>query len=329
VIERRRFLVATCALLVVRAVRAQQTQTVRRIGYLSAGNSYAKRKTPSAYNQAFLRGLAENGFVVGKNLSIEYRFAEGQSERLPALAAELVERKVEVIFGWSTAARAAAKATRSIPVVFTAITDPVSSGLVQSLAHPGGNVTGLSNQGLDLGAKRLQLLTTAVPRARRIAFLAYPKAANYEVQRQTLEAAASSLGIELRLLGVNGPEGLAGAFVAMRNAGADALLVQEYSMFALARKKIAALALESRLPTMCEFAAYVQAGCLMSYGQDFVDVWRRAGGYVARILKGADPAGMPVEQPTKFELTINMRTARALDLTIPQSVLLRADRVIQ
>jgi ABC-type uncharacterized transport system substrate-binding protein len=316
-------------MLVAPTVSARQTQSVRRIGYLTAGSDFTKRKAPSAYHQAFLRGLTENGFAVGKNLSIEYRFAEGRNERLPALAAELVERKVEVIFAWSTGALAAAKATRSIPVVFTAITDPVKAGLVQSLAHPGGNVTGLSNEGLDLSAKRLELLKTAVPRVRRIAFLACPKHSDYEGQRRRLEAAGSPLGVEMRFLEVNKPEEIAGAFVQMRHVGADALLVQEYSMFALARKKIAALTLEGRLPTMCESAGYVQEGCLMSYGQDFVDVWRRAGGYVARILKGADPAAMPVEQPTKFELVINMKTAGAFGIEIPESILVQANRVIE
>lgn len=324
--ERRRFLIATSALLAAPTAPAQSRQNVRSIGYLSGGIDYAKRKTPSPHHQAFLRGLAEKGFVAGKNVSIEYRFAEERIERLPALAAELVERKVEVIFGWATAAFAAAKATQSIPVVFTAVPDPVASGLVKSFSRPGGNVTGLSN--IDLSTKRLELLKAAVPTARRVAYLAFVRHARYGQQRADLQAAALSLDVQLRFVEMEKEDGLAAALDAIPGAGADALLVQDHTIFTVLRKKIADFALERRLPTMGESALHAQSGFLMSYSQDFVDTWRRAGGYVARILQGAAPAELPVEQPTKFELLFNMKTAKTLGLAIPPSLLLAADRVI-
>lgn len=326
---RRRFLIATSALLAVPAVRAQQTQTVRRIGFLTLGSDFRKRGTPHPYSRAFLRGLAENGFVVGRNLVVEYRFAEGRTERYPALVANLIQQHVEVIFGWGRGPIVAAKATRTIPIVFVGETDAVAFGLVKSLSHPGGNVTGFTNQGLELAPKRLELLKTAVPDARRIAYLVYATHPLYGRQLREVEAAARRLGVQLRVVQLKARDALSDAFLEMKSARFDAVLVEENQFFNTTRREIADLALEDRLPTMCEHAAFTQVGCLMSYGPDFLDVWRRAGVTVARILKGANPSDMPVEQPTKFEFVVNKKTAGALGLTIPQSVLLRADRVIE
>jgi len=323
-------LLALIAASVPWAVCAQQpAPATRRIGFLSELGDFAKRKKPSAYHQAFLRGLAEAGFISGKNLTIEYRFAEGKEERLHALANELVARKPEVIFSWSSGALAVARATKTVPVVFIGITDPVANSLVQSLAHPGGNVTGISNQGLEITAKRLELLKTAVPSVQRVAVLTHRGHTLREQTKHALEAVAPSVGVRLEFFEVAAPDQIAGAFAAMKTAGADSLLVQEYGGFTVHAKEISRLALESRLPATCQFALFVRAGCLMSYGQDFVDIFRRAGGYVARILDGAEPADLPVEQPIKFEFVINAKTAKALGLTIPQSILLRADRVIE
>ena len=339
-IERRRFLSAASALLVLAAggmpwsVYAQQlAHATHRIGYLTEGYRNevfdAKRKKPSGYQQAFLRGLAEAGFIPGKNLTIEYRFAEGKVERLPDLANELLARKVEVIFSRSSGAVAAAQATKTVPVVFIGITDPVAGKLVQSLARPGGNMTGISNQGLEVNTKRLELLKTAVPSVRHVAVLMDRGHALREQTKHDLAAAAPSLGVQVDFFEVAAPDELVGAFAAMKAAGADALLVQESGKLFLHRKEISQLALDSRLPAICHFVLFVRAGCLMSYGQDFADIYRRAGGYVAKILDGADPADLPVQQPVKFDLDINAKTAKALGVVFPQAILLRADRVIE
>jgi len=330
-VGRRRFIAALGVTAVGSLpVRAQQTPLgPRRIGFLAEGGDYAKRKKPSALQLAFLLGLAEAGFVDGKNLIIEYRFADGKRERLPDLARELVARKVEVIFSWSSGALAAAAATKTVPVVFIGITDPVANGLVKSLAHPGGNLTGISNQGLEINTKRLELLKATIPSLQRVAILMHRQHTLREPMERDLAAAAPSLGVKVDFFEVEAPSQIPGAFAAMKAAGVDSLLIQGHDEFYLQAKQISQLALDGRLPTMGFFALFVQAGCLMSYGQDFRDIARRAGGYVARILKGADPAELPVEQPIKFELSINMKTAKALGLIIPQAILLRADRVIE
>lgn len=335
-IERRRCLILASAFLALAAasglhsVHAQETpHGLRRIGYLAAYGDYSKGTKPSATRQAFLDSLAEAGFVDGKNLIIEYRSAHGKPERLPELARELVARKVEVIFSVASGANAAAKATKTVPVVFILITDPVASGLVRSLAHPGGNVTGISNQGLEINTKRLGLLKAAIPSSQRVAVLINLKHRLYEQMEHDLAAAAPSLGVKVDFFEVQAPNQIPGAFAAMKAAGADSLLIQEFDEFYVQRKQISQLALDNRLPAMCFIAALVQAGCLMSYGQNLPEIWRRGGAYVARILKGAKPADLPVEQATKFEFVINAKTAKALGVTIPPSVLLRADTVIE
>jgi len=312
------------------AVCAQQSaHAPRRIGFLAQSSDFAKRKTPSPYHQAFLRGLAEAGFIPGKNLTIEYRFAEGKAERLADLASDLVARKPEVIFAWSNGALAVAKATKTVPLVFIAITDPVANKLVQSLAHPGGNATGISNQGIEITVKRLELLKTAVPTLRHVAVLTHRRHTLREHTKRALEAVAPSLGLRVEFFEVATPDQIADALAAMKAAGADSLLVQEYDEFVLHANEISQRALESHLPASCQFVLFVRAGCLMSYGQNFVDIFRRAGGYVARILNGAEPANLPVEQPVKFDLAINATTAKALGVVFPRSILLRADHVIE
>jgi putative ABC transport system substrate-binding protein len=335
-IERGRFLVVSSAFLALiaasglHAVHAQQaSHELRRIGYLSQFGDFSKPKKPSAGRQAFLNGLAEAGFVDGNNLIIEYRSAHGKAERFPDLARELIAREVEVIFSWSTGAGAAAEATKTVPVVFILVTDPVANGLVQSLAHPGGNVTGISNQGLEINTKRLELLKSAIPSLQRVAVLIHRKHSLREQMVHDLAAAAPLLGVKVDFFKVQAADELPGAFAAMRAAGADALLIQGFDEFFLQRKQISQLALDSRLPAMCFLPDFVQAGCLMSYGQNLLEIFRRGGHYVAKILKGANPADLPVEQPTKFDFVINAKTAKALGVVFPRSVLLRADRVIE
>jgi len=335
-IQYRRLLTLAGAFLALAAVGVpsaafaqQPAHATHRIGFLAQSSDFAKRKKPSPYHQAFLRGLAEAGFIPGRNLTIEYRFAEGKAERLPDLANELIARKPEVIFAYSTGALAVADATKTVPLVFIGITDPVANKLVQSLAHPGGNATGISNQGLEITTKRLELLKAAVPSVRRVAVLTHRAHTLREQTKHALKAVAPSLGVRVDFFEVAAPGQLPGAFAAMKAAGADSLLVQEYDEFVLHAKEISQLALDSRLPATCQFVLFVQAGCLMSYGQNFVDIFRRAGSYVAKILEGADPADLPVEQPVKFDLVLNAKTAKALEVKFSQSLLLQADRVIE
>ena len=335
-IERRRFLILASAFLALaagsglHAVHAQQSpHGLRRIGYLAPFGDYSKGKKPSAIRQAFLDSLADAGFVDGKNLIIEYRSAHGKPERLPELARDLVARKVEVIFSVSTGANAAAEATKAVPVVFILVSDPVASNLVRSLAHPGGNVTGISNQGLEINTKRLGLLKAAIPSSQRVAVLIHRKHPLHEQMEHDLAAAAPSLGVKVDFFEVQAPNQIPGAFAAMKAAGADSLLIQEFDEFYLQRAQLSKLALDDRLPTMCFIAALAQAGCLMSYGPNLLDIWRRAGVYVGKILRGANPADLPVEQPTKFDFVINVKTAKAIGVTMLPSVLLRADSVIK
>jgi putative ABC transport system substrate-binding protein len=308
---------------------AQQATRIPRIGYLA---TYLVGR-PAASLEAFLEGLHGLGYVEGKNVVIEYRDAEGKGERLPALAAELVALKVDVIVAaaGTPPALAARGATRTVPIVFIAVGNPVSSGLVISLARPGGNATGLSAVSPELTSKWLELITQAVPGIARVAFLRQPGAlggADEEVLKQA-EGAARTLGVRLQLVEARGPADLDRAFSEMTKAHAGALAVLSTPMFSSVRGRIIDLASQHRLPTVFSFRQYVDAGGFMSYGPNQGDLFRRAATYVDRILKGARPADLPVEQPTTFELVINLKTAKALGLTIPPSLLLRADEVIQ
>ncbi len=306
---------------------AQQAGKVPRIGFLGTRTL----SDTSPFLDAFRQGLRELGWVEGQNIVIDYRFAEGRFDRLPDLAAELVRLKVAIIVAAPTpAAVAAKKATETIPIVAIAVGDPVGIGLIASLAHPGGNVTGLSfSVGLEIAGKGLELLKETVPKVRRVAILSNPGNPGQPLSIRELNVGARSLGVQLQLLEVRGPNEFDGAFAAMATERVGALLVVADSMFNLHRTQLADLAARSRLPAAYGLRENVEAGGLMSYGPSLRDLFRRSATYVDKILKGAKPGDLPVEQPTKFELVINLKTAKALGLTIPQSVLSRADQVIE
>ncbi len=310
-----------------RAAEAQQAGKVRRIGYLSAPT----RASVEQGVLSFLRALRELGWIEGQNLIIEYRWADGNIERLPALAAELVREKVDLIVAPAgTAALAAKKATSSIPIVMIFPADPVGLGLVASVRHPGGNVTGTSSTpSSEIFGKQLQLLKDAVPHAKRVAILVNPADLAFGSQVKEVETAARSLGIRIQRVEAHGPEEFERAFAAMTREGAEALLVANDTTFLVNRARVADLALKSRLPTMNYYREMVEAGGFMAYAVNMAGFTPRAAVYVDKILKGANPADLPVEQPTKFELVINLKTAKTLGLTIPPSVLQRADDLIQ
>ena len=306
------------------AAEAQPAGRMPRIGYLGT-------RTPSDFGlDAFRQGLGELGWVENQNIVIDYRFAEGKFDRLPDLAAELVRLKVDILVTHSTPGAAAGKnATDSIPIVMIAVGDPVGLGLIASLGRPGGNVTGLTTQDADLGGKRLEMLLQVVPRVSRFAVLIDETSPGSMLIARGTQVAAQSLGVQLQSLGVRGPEELDRAFSAMKEARAGALIVESSSLLFTSRTRLANLALKNRLPTMFAQREYTEAGGLMAYAADFSDLFRRTATFVDKILKGAKPADLPVEQPTKFELVINLKTAKALGLTIPPSLLQRADEVIQ
>jgi putative ABC transport system substrate-binding protein len=310
------------------AAEAQQRGKVFRIGYLSTPT----RESVERGLQAFLRKLRELGWVEGQNLIIEYRWAEGNVERLPDLAAELVRRNVDVIVAPAGSAALAAKnATSSIPIVMIFASDPVEIGLVTSLNRPGGNITGTTfTPGPEIFGKQLQLLNETVPRASRVAILSNPAdPLSFALQMREVEATARSLHIRLQHVEAKGPEEFDRAFAAMARERADALLVGGTSTFLAHRTRLAELAVKGRLPTMFSFRESVEAGGLMAYAVNMADFVGLAAVYVDKILKGAKPADLPIEQPTKFELMINLKTAKALGLTIPQSLLRQADQVIE
>jgi putative tryptophan/tyrosine transport system substrate-binding protein len=311
---------------------AQPAGKVYRIGRLSAGSPSLESK---AREEAFRQGLRELGYVEGQNLVTEYRYAEGSAERLPDLAAELVRLQVDVIVAGGTAAiHAAQGATRTIPIVMTASFDPVQEGFVASLARPGGNITGLSFLSAELPGKRLELLKETVPQSTRIAVMWNPVGPGYasrQVLLHNLAVAARALGLHLHVVEVRRADELDTAFAALPPAGADALLVLDDSLVLSSRLggRLADLAATSRLPAMYEWREWVVAGGLMAYGPSLQDIYRRATTYVDKILKGATPADLPVEQPRKFELVLNLKTAQALGITIPPHLLVLADEVIR
>jgi putative ABC transport system substrate-binding protein len=311
------------------AADAQQAGKVARIGYVSANladNPHLR--------DAFLQGLRDLGYVEGRNAVIEYRGAEGNIERVPALARELVALKVDVIFvgGGTRVTLGAMQATKTIPIVFTGVGDPVESGLVTNLARPGGNVTGLSALSPELVGKRLELLKQALPGVDRVAVLWRPGALGERTDKDMLTAAdvaARALGVRLQFVEAQDVDEFARAFSDMSSARAGALTVLPSNRFLREHQRIVDLAARNRLPAVYTSREFVDAGGLMSYGANEPDLFRRAATYVDKILKGAKPGDLPVEQPIKFELVINLRTAKALGLTIPQSVLAHADEVIQ
>ncbi|MSQ72502.1 MAG: ABC transporter substrate-binding protein [Betaproteobacteria bacterium] len=307
------------------ATRAQQPGKTWRIGYLSNAPG------PGKLDEAFREQMRELGYAEGRNLSIEYRWGAGREERLGELAAELARLNVDVIVTVATVGAAAAKrATATIPVVILSAPDPVGSGLVASLARPGGNVTGVSSQASDLAAKRLQLLREVVPKATRIAVLAAAKGAPaFPLYLAQLKPAARQLGIALIVQQVSAAEDLAGAFALMQRERAQALIVHGSPFTSQHRKRIVDLAAQHRLATIEGARQFAEVGGLISYGPSFSGMYRRGAYYVDRIFKGAKPADLPVEQPTTFEMVINLKTAKALGVVIPQTVLLRADEVIR
>ena len=310
------------------AVRAQQPGKVARIGYLAA-NLAALPSQPEAFRQ----GLREFGWIEGRNIAIEYRDAQGKPERLPALAAELVALKPDVIVAGPTlTAIAASRATRAIPIVFPVASDPVGSGLVASLARPGGNVTGLSLQASELVGKCLQLLVEAVPGARLIAVLLNPAGhpgSTDQDMLQRVETAARGVQRRTHVVEVRRPDDFDRAFSEMTRAGVGAMTVLPQTLFNQNRARLLDLAARNRLPVMWPYRDPVDAGGLMSYGANITDLFRRSATYVDKILKGAKPADLAVEQPTKFELVINLKTAKALGLVIPPLLLAQADEVIE
>ncbi len=304
---------------------AQQAAKVARIGYLA---------THPGAPEAFLQGLRDLGYIEGRNVIIEYRDAAGKPERFPALAAELVALKVDVIVtaAGTPAAMAAKQATRTIPIIFTAAADPVTSGLVASLARPGGNVTGLSNVTLELTSKWLEVLTQAVPLVSRVAVLwepgSMPERTQKDIRREA-DVAARTLGVRLQVVEVGGPADFDKAFSDMTRERAGGVIVMGSTMIIDERRRLVDLAAKHRLPAVYTWRWFVDAGGLMAYGPNVADIFRRTASYVDKIFKGANPADLPVEQPTKFDLVINLKTAKALGLTIPPALLARADQVIE
>jgi len=326
--NRRRLIIVMFASLlgVPLASLGQQPAKVARIGFLEAS-------TPSAIAarvEAFRQGLRDLGYVEGKNVVIEYRYAEGNFDRLPALAAELVRLNVNVIVtGGPTAIPAAKAATTAIPIVMAFDTDPVGSGFAASLAKPGGNITGLSTLAPELSAKQIELLKEIVPKLARVAVLGTASRPGSAHALREVENAAKALKVQVQFQDVVDPKGIDAAFLAARKGGADAVLVLGSPLFNANRTELTELASKSRYPVIYDRAEFVEAGGLMTYSVSLADLARRAATYVDKILKGAKPGDLPIEQPTKFDLVVNMKTAKALGIKIPNSVLAQATKVIE
>jgi len=327
-VRRRAFLGTLAGTLLAAPLAAEAQQPagkVYRVGFLGTATS----SLMSTWLTAFREGLRERGYVEGKNIAMEYRWGEGKPERFPGLAAELVKLKVDLILtSGPQAVRAVQHATTTIPIVMAVIEDPVKRGFVTSLARPGGNITGLSFQDSELVTRRLQLLKEVLPGVTRVGVLWNPTADD-RTALKAVEMAATSLGLSLQILDVRAAEDLVRAFEAAKQKHAQALVQLASPLFAAHRKTMLDLSAKSRLPTTCQERTFVVDGCLMAYGPSFPEMFRRAAYYVDRILKGAKPGDLPVEQTTTFELVINLKTAKALGLTIPPSLLQRADEVIQ
>ena len=304
---------------------AQQPASPRLIGVLLVAFSLESKEA-----QAFRQGLRDAGYAEGRDVVIEWRSVNGDYARIPALATDLVQRKVDVIVVDSTpGAQAVKRATSTIPIVMAVIGDPVGSGIVANLAHPGGNVTGFSVLAAALSAKRLQLLKETIPRLTRVTALWNPDTRWHAKAVEELKAVAPSLSIELSFVSVRTPEDFSPAFSAASRAHAQALYVLDDAQFVVHRRTLLKLASKAQLPDTYGVRHFPDEGGLMSYGANYADNWRRSAGYVDKILKGARPGDLPIEQPTKFEFVVNLKTARALGITIPQSILVRADEVIR
>ena len=308
-------LITTCS-----SADAQQPAKISRIGYLSRSSG------PEANEEKLHQSLRSIGYIEGQTVVFESRFAHEKLDWLPELAADLVRVRVAVIVAGSGAAtvQAAMRATKTIPIVMANVNDPVALGFVSSLAHPGGNVTGLSNLSPELGGKQLEMLKETVPKVSRIAVLG-----RITVNIKEMELASQSLGLQLDVLEVRGPDDIEGAFEFAKRRHVEALLIPASSLLVGFRRRVNELAAQHTLPAICFAPTWAEDGCLLAYGPDIGDNFRRAATYVDKILKGAKPADLPVEQPTKFELVINLKTAKQIGLTIPPNVLARADRVIK
>lgn len=304
----------------------QPTKKVPLIGVMSGGSP----SSDAAYHQAFLAGLSELGYVKEKNIRIEHRYAGGRRDRFAEHVAEFVRSKVDVIIvGGATGILEAKKATRTIPIVMTNVSDPVALGFVASLARPGGNLTGLSTQAPELTGKRLELLKDIFPSVSRVAVLWQPGGRGSALRAQETEATAPALGIKIQLIEVREPSDFEGAFGAMKKERADALIPLRSPLIGSQVGRIIELAAKIRIPAMYDERGFAEAGGLMFYGTDNVDLFHRAAAYVAKILKGANPADLPIEQPTRFRFVINLKTAQQIGVTIPPNVLARADKVIR
>jgi ABC-type uncharacterized transport system substrate-binding protein len=326
--NRRKLVIAlgASALAGAGAARAQAPARVRRLGLLT---SFSPSETASWY-QAFRLGLRDLGWVEGKNISIEYLYGEGRIDRLPDLAADLVRLKVDVIIASVTSDALAAKnATRAIPIVIVAPSDPVANGLVESLARPGGNITGLSQMVPQVAGKRLELLKEIVPKLSRVAVLWNPQGVGATLNWKEIQLPARQLGLQLHSLEARSPNEFDNAFEDAVRARAGALAILADPVIVTNLKRIAGLAAKSRLPSIFNWSEFADAGGLVAYGPDRADLFRRAATFVDKILKGAKPGDLPIEQPTKFELVVNLKTAKALGLVIPQPFLMRTDRVIE
>ena len=320
--------VAGGLLAVTGAVSPQTPPKVWRVGYLSATSR--QYHADAGLYSAFLQGMRELGYVEGRNLVIEARYGDGIYERLPDLAVELVRLKVDIIVaGPSPAIRAAQKVTTTIPIVFPSTGDPVGSGFAASLARPGGNLTGSSNNNMDTSGKLLELLLAMVPRMSRVAVLANPGSSTERAILKNIEAAAQKTSKQTLIIEARSPAEIESGFAVMRRERVDAFIIAGDSFLNMQGPQIAELAARFRLPSIGTRLAYAKAGGLISYGQDIAENYRRAAAYVDKIFKGAKPGDLPVEQATKLEMVINLKTAKALGLTIPQSLLLRADELIQ
>jgi len=329
IVSKRIIGVALSAMLLALCLPAeaqQQPKKIYRIGYL-----WPTRPTsPDLGTDAFRQGLRELGYIEGRNIVIEFRFADGKVDRLPALAAELVQLKVDIFVAvGGPSVQAAKKATGTIPIVMTNSGDPVDQGFVASLARPGGNITGLSSLTHDLAGKRLELLKETVPKLSRLAVLWHPETTGSALAWKETQLVARELSLQLQSLEVRGPQDLHGAFQAATKERVQSFVALRSPIIAIERKQIAELAVKYRLPGMYDDRAYVETGGLMSYGTNQTELYQRAAVYVDKILKGAKPADLPVEQPKKFEFIINLKTAKQIGLTIPPNVLARADRVIK
>jgi putative ABC transport system substrate-binding protein len=325
---RRKLLLALGAAALASPLTPHAQTKIRRIGFLVAGP-----RPPSIdahFSGAFVRGMRELGYVEGKNLVIEWRYAEGNYLRLPDLAAEMLRMNVDVIVtGGGSANRALQQATSTIPIVNATMSDPVGNGFAKSLAQPGGNITGLSLTTTDMSPKHIELLKLMLPKLTRLAVLVNLGNPAHAAIVKSIGANAQKLGVKIQTLDARNPEGIARNFAIMKQERAEAVIVAVDAFFLGQRQQIAELALKNHLPSIFSAQEHVEAGGLMSYGQNLADMYRRAAGYVDKILKGAKPGDLPIEQPAVFSLAINRKTAKALGLTIPNELLVRADKVIE